>query len=452
MKKMKKIGALALAIMMITLTGAAYAAGNADGQLTNGKDGMLFDDENEGAIDINTLTFPKEIVLYNTTSAEVHYPVITYNYSISSVSTTGKTVTDGDVDVGDVYPGAGAGTEVTISSSVSFTNADSKTEVTPNGKIASKDIVVTVNPSAFTHAGIYRYLITESDGTADANARTAAGISRGANYSNTRYLDIYVRRTVAADTDVTTDYVVYGYVLFKGSDSSITNAESEVTKSQGFVATETSSGVYGTTDVDYYETYNLKVTKLINGTLAETGHQFPFSVAFNSPVTTDAVIEWAKGTAATGEATITGSALTLGDATTAGYSSSAIKLSNGEYVKFYGIPAGTTTAVSEINDTYDIYTASQDSIEGGTSTAPNATNLVANHVAASIYTITAVANATTVTSNSEKDTELKVKNVIAVVSPTGYVSRFAPYALMLAAGIALVVILVAKRRRHTDED
>ena len=451
MTRLRKISALVLAVMMIAVVGLAYATeftGNVDGLLTDGKDGKLYNATDEGALDLNTLTFPKQIVLYNTTTAEVHHPVITYSYSIAPVATTNKTITDGDGDIGVVYPGVTGSAAIT--STISFVNTDSETAVTKNGKIASHDITVTITPSTFTHAGIYRYLITERNETADTDARTAAGISRGTSYINTRYLDVYVRRAVASDNALTS-FVVYGYVLYKGTDVSITNAETEVTKSQGFVATETSTGVYGTTDVDYYETYNLKVIKNIEGTLAETAHEFPFSVAFTSPVTTNAVIEWAKGTAITAEATITSSALTLGDATTTGNASSAIKLADNEYVTFYGIPASTTAVVTEINDSWDVYTASQESITGGTSTPDAQKNIAAQSVTTSIFSIAAVANATTVTSNSEVDTELQVKNEIAVISPTGYVSRFAPYALILVGGVALLVIAM-KRRKHTEED
>lgn len=441
---MKKIWALVLTVaMLLTVATAFGAGGDVDGKLKDGKDGMLWDDTNEGTKDINILTFPKEIVLYNTTSAEVHHPVITYQYSIVGANVSDYTITDGDNDVGVVYKGVDDA--ATITESVTFSNADSENEVTKNGKIASKNLTVTITPSAFTHAGIYRYQITEND---NATGRTAAGVSRGANYVNTRYLDVYVRRAVEGEG---TGFVVYGYVLFEGANSSITHSsEAAAKKSQGFVATETSTGVYGTGDVDYYETYNLKVTKNIAGTLAETSHPFPFSVAYTATVTTDAVIEWAKGTNSTSEATIANSALTLGDATVTGYADSAIKLADDEYVTFYGIPAGTTSVVTEINDTYDIYRASRESITGGTSANPDPINLAANHVAESVYSITNVANETTVTSNSEKDTELMVKNEMEVVSPTGIVLRVAPYALMLGAGIFL--LLIARKRKNNAEE
>ena len=447
MMKLKKIGAIILAVFMVTVCMNAWAAES----LTGGKVG----NDNPASALQNSMTFNKEIILFNTTSAEVHHPAITYEYTIANQTVSNVTVTDATPDTGNVYGGIGAGTNVTITSSVTFASADAQTGVTPNGAVISKPITVTVaDPDGFGHAGIFRYLITETNNSA---ARTAAGVARSADYVTTRYLDIYVRRAVAAD-GVSTDLVVYGYVLFEGENTSITSGETEVSKSQGFVATETSTGVYGTTDVDYYETYNLKVEKDIVGALAETDHEFPFSVAFTSPITTTAVIEWAKGTATTSEASLevaegaTNATLTLGNATTTGYGDSAIKLADAGYVTFYGLPAGTTAVVSEINDTYDIYKASQDSSSaGGTWTAPDAANIAANHVDASIYTASGVNNGTMTTTNSETDTYLKVKNEIEIISPTGYVARFAPYALILIGGIALLII-AKKHKKHTEEE
>lgn len=45
---------------------------------------------------------------------------------------------------------------------------------------------------------------------------------------------------------------------------------------------------------------------------------------------------------------------------------------------------------------------------------------------------------------------VKFTNTLQLISPTGYVSRFAPYALILVAGIALLI--VAKKRKPAKDD
>ena len=57
MTKLKKVGAIILAVMMTAMVATAFASGNtgdADGKLTDGKDGYLFDDADEGKKDSNT--------------------------------------------------------------------------------------------------------------------------------------------------------------------------------------------------------------------------------------------------------------------------------------------------------------------------------------------------------------------------------------------------------------
>lgn len=436
----KKIGAFGIAaIMTLSMCGSVFAA-----TLTDGKAGEIYSSQNEGAKIDNTIKIEKDLIIYNTTDGTtVHNPNITYYYSIAPAGVTDKaqTVSDGDTpnDIGSVFNGVSSA--VSITNSLTFSSADTTT-ASQDGALAaatSSGVVnVTVTPSAFTHAGIYRYAITERNDTADQSARAAAGITRG-TYNNVRYLDIYVRRAVTADA--TTDpFVVYGYVLFKNSTPNVNLAEdaaSNAMKTNGFVASrDANNKLVKTSDVDYYNTYNLKVTKDIDGALAEPSHQFPFSVALtNSAITSGAVVEYgATGTGTTATMSNTGT-VTIGDTGT-GFATSAIKLSDNQSVTITGIPAVTTSTVTERNDTYDIYKASLDSLTGGTSDTFATANINPENTAS----ITTVTNETTLTDVATADTEMTVKNTIEVVSPTGLTMRFAPYVLILAAGIALFVL------------
>ncbi len=74
------------------------------------------------------------------------------------------------------------------------------------------------------------------------------------------------------------------------------------------------------------------------------------------------------------------------------------------------------------------------------------------------HVITAIDNAVSGTFDNnyntnvihEGDVQIVIKNNMEVVSPTGYVSRFAPYALILVAGI--VLLIVAKKRKSAKDD
>ena len=44
-----------------------------------------------------------------------------------------------------------------------------------------------------------------------------------------------------------------------------------------------------------------------------------------------------------------------------------------------------------------------------------------------------------------------ITNTLLLISPTGYVARFAPYALILIGGIVLLVV-AKKHKKHTDEE
>ena len=128
--------------------------------------------------------------------------------------------------------------------------------------------------------------------------------------------------------------------------------------------------------------------------------------------------------------------------------SSTLKLDDDDFVTFYGLPAGVTATVQEMNDTYDIYrvSATADSTNNGsfTYTAANVASQ-GNATATS-----AISNNATTTTAATADSEVTVTNTIEVISPTGYVSRFAPYALILVAGI--VLLIVAKKRKPAKDD
>ena len=458
MMKLKKISALVLAIMMIAAVGLAYAE---ETKLGADQDGVAGNRQDTGAAQTNSVLILKELKIYNTTGEDIYLPTVGYDYTIATATVTnegtdtGAKITDmsNPHHEGYVY----SGDADALTTTTAYVDFSASTTVGYNATGASQTIAqptaaaatgtsyyggfsVAFNPAKFDHPGIFRYVITEAEDSTNTLAKAGVVHQDSTAYTATRFLDVYVRRAVSTDTDTerAAGYVIYGYVVFTGTkDTSITYAD-ESAKTNGYVAAKGG---------DEYNTYNLIVKKTISGALAEKNHQFPFRVVFSSPNATAATIYYKAVNgipAAETTASLSNTGLTIGALT----NSSTLKLTDNGTVTFYGIPAGVTATVQENNDTFDIYTASATIIDNSSHT------YIANQVQskADATISAALDNATTTTQVGTADTEMDWTNTISIVSPTGYVARFAPYALMLAAGIALFVILMAKRHKHTDED
>ena len=128
-------------------------------------------------------------------------------------------------------------------------------------------------------------------------------------------------------------------------------------------------------------------------------------------------------------------------------------------VKYIGIPQAAYATVTETNDvTGTTYTTTAEETIGSAS----ATDVVfdaASSAALSTDSKTATtdqgdtavyAQATTVTADSNY--AVQFTNKLAVISPTGIAFRIAPYALMLVAGVTLVIILAARRRKTKENN
>lgn len=474
---MKKIGALVLALVMVlamSMTAFAGTTDISDGGITSNGDRTTdtFDALN------NTVSINKGIVFINDDPTNVYEPNITYTYTIDEVDVDG-----GDITVTDEHPVTPAHKAVvydTIGLTGYVTNADNQATVTfadgnafvgatAAGTQVTKPFTFTFVPSAFPHAGIYRFMITESVGT---SAREIAGIVSNGTYSATRYLDVYVRNV--SGTPGT--YEIYGYVLFE-ADSENTDITGSTTKSNGWVNTAAS----GTpTDVDVYTTYNAYVQKHVSGSLGDQTNAFPFKISLDNTGTYDnggtptnlgrntkirvAATDATKATVSNGTTTWTG--------TSDAQISNAYIALNGETdvtvtgtikhageIGFYGLPVDSRiTVVDETNNTYDVYTASA-TVANGTGSA--ATKNI-DYKAASTDTdyTTNVASAPLNSTGHAKLNAIETftakkvidfTNTIAEISPTGVVLRIAPYALMLGAGVVLFIILKVRKNKAVEE-
>lgn len=465
MKNLIRIGALVLTLVMVLCLSAT-----AFGDSTNISDGGITS-EGTRSQDMfsalnNTVSINKGIVFINDDPTNVYEPNITYTYTISGVDVTdGITVTDEHTanlaHKAVVYDTTGLTGYVTNSenkATVTFADGNAFVAATAAGTQVTKPFTFTFNPSVFPHAGIYRFLITESVGE---NARGTAGIVSSETYATTRYLDVYVRNGQTSG-----NYEIYGYVLFEATSQN-TDITSSTPKSNGWVNTASS----GTpTDVDVYTTYNAYVQKNVSGSLGDQTNGFPFSISLdnnNATYTRTTKIRVAptdtKATVSAGTETWTGTSneqnsnayIALNgaiDVTVTG------TIKHAGEIGFYGLPVDSRiTSVEETNNTYDVYTASATVADGAASAT--STNIdykaddSANDYTQGVSSAPLNRNGRAKLHSIQNVTAKKVidfNNMITEISPTGYVSRFAPYALILVAGI--VLLFVARKRKSTNDE
>lgn len=406
MKNLKKLGALLLALVLILSLGAtAFADTDLNG--TGGVEG-----DKTTTTSSTKVTLYKELTVFNPTAGTVNAPTISYAYAIASAA-GGNTITDTDNISVVTYPGSDATGTPTITATVAWAPSES-VNASATGTKNTKPIEVDFSGVTFQRAGVYRYKITETIADADY---TAAGVVNG-TISNERWLDVYVK-----DTNI-----IYGYVLMDADNASVTSATA---KTEGFVAT---TGT-GAKTADQYHTFNLTISKTVDNDtyIASTHHQFPFTVTFTNSTVTGAVKPIVTAT--------TNATLTQTDAAAiASFAANAPTIADGASVTYTGIPMGTTVSIVEKNDvtgtTYAVTTTGADAN-------------ITNEMVASGSSTTGAISITAQTAGYEADKTVAVANDMQLISPTGVVLRVAPYILMLAGG---VVLLILSRKRRSREE
>ena len=459
---MKKLVSLILAIMMIAAVGAAFA----DGATLTDHDGIETTNE--------TVRILKEITVYNPASSTVNEPTASYTYGISAGSAN-KLVTDADSNTANTKAGVFTGTGVRMTtqtnSTAAVTTASSAATTTltyapenTNGAGSTREQLIATNQGTantkwididfsgviFGAPGIYRYQISETEYTYGSN-----GVIEG-DTGHTRYLDVYVKQSTSF-TDGTTaaEWDVYGYALFTtdGEPVGTTSGNNEATlyKTTGFTADSTNGK-----EADAYYTYNLTVSKTVVNDYMQNSHDFEFIFDFDNTTVTANTLPIVTGNGATnGSYTGTFASPTSQSYTASGWVSAAnlnnvlyaAKFGHGDSVTFTGIPAGTTVTVKEYNDvtgtTYTVATS-------GATNDLTAASVAWNNWSGTADARVAAKSAATADMTSDSNVTIAFSNTLTQISPTGYVSRFAPYALILIGGIALLII--AKKRKPKQEE
>ena len=313
-------------------------------------------------------------------AADGTVPSATYSYTVRAGEAKAATATSPAIKAGEGTP--------TIADVV-FTPND-----TVSSGTVSKDVTVSFSGITFPTAGIYRYVITETN-------PTVAGLETG--NANTIYLDVYV--TNEKGTRAIT------YYQMSTSDAAPTYAQ-DSNKTPTYTAKFTG-------DTDTYTTYTLTVTKNVEGTMADMTQEFSIDVDFTglsagTKVKVDGV-QTAAGASADGTLSVNKS---LGDE---------------ESMTITGVPADAVYTVVENLSSNEAYTVTYkiDDADPDDATYANTNN--GEYTTASEQGMGSADHAVTV---------INTKNA---VNPTGIILNVAPYALMVVIALAGVVVFLRKR-------
>ena len=426
MINLKKTTAVILAAIM-TMTMGITAFADENNESTSGGSGEV-------------IRIQKELTAYNPETVVVNEPTATYTYEIKAGRAGAELEDENGIQAATK---AGVGMDKVILSSQTSENAnnttttlsysangENKLNASAAGTANKKWIDIDFSNVNFGAAGVYRYEIHES-----ASAYTSNGIKEGTT-GNVRYLDVYVKDAAEQSEEINqpSDWDVYGFVLFAAEEAEgETTEQSAGYKTEGFVAHKDENDSSNNKTADEYYTFNLIVSKTVmnDAYIKTTHHKFPFTLTLQNDTVTADVLP-----------IMNVSANAKQDPLAAGAISGTWKaeIADGASIQYVGIPAGTTISITETNDvTGAVYSVN----------VAGADNELEDK---NIYTVSssdAAVVAATAGQKVEANRNVAFTNTLQQISPTGVVLRVAPYILMLAAGVVLLVI--ARRRRTANE-
>ena len=387
----------------------------------------------------NTVLIPKGVAVYNDGYNKTWMPEISYTFELSPSANIG-TVTDAQGNSMTVLPGVMAA----VSNSTADVDFDAAeiTETTAGATQLAEEVrsaaSFTFDPTAFTQAGIYRYQVEDITDTDDLEA---VGITRVGDYDTTRDLDVYVvinngtpeiagyvlsnttDGTIVADTDKDPGYIIPGTaseVPFPGQPGG-----------PGGAAAQGQAVVKGS---DYYQSFNVTLTKSITGNMADPTNSFPFSVALANTNLGGITEIYA------------GKANAVADVTT--LTSLSTSLTNNEVYYIYGLNPLATVTYTETNNTQNTYkVTTSDNALNAVQTAAGATAISGTN-AVSNYNGTAVETA-------GANNNLLFTNNLENVPPTGLVNNAMVFIILGVVAIALFacVALIKKNvKKETSEE
>ena len=361
--------------------------------------------------DNTTLSFNKFLIV----DEDARIPAITFNYTIAPGSAVAADSTN---NTPAIIAGVGTptvGTAVFATGESTFSTVQNGDAVTLDSgeKYAKKTVTVDFRNVQFSQPGIYRYVITEStnnDNKAVSYDTQTTGTAR------TRYLDVYVIDNNGALA--VSEYVMHETTaVVENNNTETTEDDVAADKSSGFVNEITSheltfgkevTGNQGSKD-KYF-----KFTLTISGAQANTTYEVDLSAAEASPTQTAATVYDTMSNPAT---------VTTGSH---GVVTEYFYLKDGQYITVKGLPEGYMYELSEVVEDY---------------TATNGISQDTNGT-------TAYQDPVVNTTGVNADIKTGFTNDRSGVIPTGVLLTIAPFAIGILLFGALIIFIIAKRRRN----
>lgn len=387
MKRFKKI----MAILMVTALIMSVAAISASAENTY------------TPVSGTSTQFNKYLVV----DSDTNIPAISFNFTVAPGTAVAATSTT---------PAVLAGVGTPSIATVTFTDGQTTSTTAPSDltlasgkKFAVQTATVDFSGVSFTEPGVYRYVITEQETTgAKAVTYDTQAATPG---SKVRYLDVYVQ-------DVNNALVVSSYVMHETA-AVVANADADSKaddKSSSYVNEVSTKDLEFGKEVtgnqgskDKYFEFEL----VISNAQANTTYSIDLTSAEASPVATDATTysNMTNPTSFTTNGT--------GDATITFY------LKDGQYVKIPGLPDGYGYTLTEDAEDYaSSATISAENGKGGVAYSNPATG-----------------------TNVSADIKTGFTNDRTGIIPTGVLLTIAPFAIGILLFGALIIFIIAKRRR-----
>ena len=345
-----------------------------------------FAQESDDSAAVGTTAVITDVFTISDGDSAANLPAATFEYSIAAGTGAAATATTPKISDGIGTP--------TVNNAVHAATASGVTE-------DRQDVEFDFSGVSFTEAGIYRYTVSQTKGESNVSEDIEADVDN--NGAGSYFLDVYVQKDGG-------NFTPFAYVLSK--DGAIENEAGE----DGTTANYASKV---DTITNEYTTYDLTVSKTIIGDMAANSFAFQIEV---DGVPADVIIRQ------DGEDNAESENYTL-----------TADLGNEQSTVITGLPSTVSYQIQEaVNQLEGYQVEVSDSNESAAEY-----NWIGDEGSAEAY-----GNSASVI--GKQDVTVGFTNTLNNISPTGLVMRYAPYILILAAGI--VIAIIATRKKSRDDD